>query len=472
MDSYDNNNNNNSSSNMSMNDTIDVLKPTDTDAMDDAFPHEDPHYRRYEDDENRHRSRDSEIRRDDRGSSRSPDRARDYHSSASSRSHHDRDNKYESNERRPSQHDQGRARSRSRSPGRNTAGSSSRDRRVYVGNLSYDVKWTNLKDFMREVGPVAHADVLLNHDGRSKGCGVVEFQNAEDAKEAIRRLNDVVLMGRPVFVREDRESESRIGFSGGRGAGTQQVTRNHDSSNTRQVYVGNLPYSVDWKDLKDLFRRAGPVERADVFLNGEGRSKGSGTVSFERFGDVGRAISMFHGYDWHGRRIEVREDKYGPPSGAASRGSASRSEPSRGGGYNGSYGHGSSGHGGRGGYGDYRHESSGRQSDFYDGNSRSSHHNGGYNDISMEAIPSGPAAGSGDQIYIRNLPFTTTEQDLRDLFRTCGPIRMTEILMSAGRPKGSGVVRFEMFESADKAVAKFNGYIYGGRPLEIVYDRA
>ncbi|KAG0209876.1 hypothetical protein BGX31_002019 [Mortierella sp. GBA43] len=93
--------------------------------------------------------------------------------------------------------------------------------------------------------------------------------------------------------------------------------------------------------------------------------------------------------------------------------------------------------------------------------------------MSMDAsIPSGPAAGSGDQIYIRNLPYTTTEQDLRDLFRTCGPIRMAEIMLHNGRPKGSGIVRFEMFESADKAVAKFNGYTYGGRPLEIMYDRA
>ncbi|KAF9347813.1 hypothetical protein BGX34_002876, partial [Mortierella sp. NVP85] len=306
-----------------------------------------------------------------------------------------------------------------------------RDRRVYVGNLSYDVKWTNLKDFMRQiyaiasqseeqdatlitslyilpytcpasVGPVAHADVLLGPDGRSKGCGVVEYSNAEDAKEAIRKLNDVVLMGRPVFVREDRESEARIGFSGGRNSG--HPSRGSESS-TRQIYVAN--------------------------------------------------------------------DKYGPPAGGGSRGT-SRYEPSRSShrgddygrgssGYNDSYGYSSSGHG------DYRHEGSGsRHHDLYDGTARSNHHTTNYNDMAMDAsIPSGPAAGSGDQIYIRNLPYTTTEQDLRDLFRTCGPIRMTEILLQNGRPKGSGIVRFEMFESADKAVAKFNGYTYGGRPLEI-----
>jgi RNA recognition motif-containing protein len=77
----------------------------------------------------------------------------------------------------------------------------------------------------------------LGPDGRSKGCGVAEYSNAEDAKEAIRKLNDVVLMGRPVFVREDRESEARIGFSGGRNSG--HPSRGSENS-TRQIYVANV----------------------------------------------------------------------------------------------------------------------------------------------------------------------------------------------------------------------------------------
>lgn len=90
------------------------------------------------------------------------------------------------------------------------------------------------------VGPVAHADVLLGPDGRSKGCGVVEFQTAEDAKTAIRKMNDVVLRGRPVFVREDRESGERIGASGGRA----QSSRSADVA-IRQVFVGNVSYFFD-----------------------------------------------------------------------------------------------------------------------------------------------------------------------------------------------------------------------------------
>lgn len=452
-------------------DADDILMRTDNDIIDDVA--EEPHHRRssYHDER-----RKSDVGRDfDHKPVLSRDRSDErHHSRHDSEPHpnrgHDRDDKYDV---RPalnsygSTNDAGR-RSRSGSPVRDSAGgggNSVRERRVYVGNLSYDVKWTNLKDFMREIGPVAHADVLLGRDGRSKGCGVVEYQNADDARAAIRKLNDVVLMGRPVFVREDRESESRIGFSGGRGAGGVAAAPARRDVNSRQVYVANLPYSINWKDLKDLFRKAGPVDRADIFQDKEGRSRGTGTLSFDSSHDVGRAISMFNGYDWHGRRIEVREDKFGPPAGGArpaAPSSSSRYEPSRDFGRGGdSYNYSSSSQRG------YREE--GRRDhghDMYDGAGISSHGNG-----SMANIPSGPAAGSGDQIYVRNLPLTTTSQDLKDLFRTCGPIRMAEMMETAGRSKGSGVVRFDLFESADKAVAKFNGYVYGGRPLEIVYDR-
>ncbi|KAF9184398.1 hypothetical protein BGZ51_003367 [Haplosporangium sp. Z 767] len=434
----------------------DGLLPNDSDMLDDL--HEESHHRRSYHHDDEHRENERGDNRD-----RSMDRHHGHQDSDSRRHDDDRDAKYD---RRDSAshgyNDGGRAggarRSRSRSPARRSGGSgatggSVQDRRVYVGNLSYDVKWTHLKDFMREIGPVAHADVLLGHDGRSKGCGVVEYQNAEDARTAIRKLNDVVLMGRPVFVREDRESgESRIGFSGGRGAGVSGPPSRHSapsSASARQVFVGNLPYSVNWKDLKDLFRRAGHVDRADVFMTRENRSKGSGTVSFDSSRDVGRAISMFNGYDWHGRRIEVREDKFGPPSGGSSRAGPSSH----------SY---DSGHSRN--YRDSGH-------DLYDG-ARSSNQGDYRDDINMAAVPSGPAAGSGDQIYVRNLPLTTTSQDLKDLFRICGGIKMAEILDSTGRSKASGIVRFELYESADKAVSKFNGYVYGGRPLEIVYDRA
>ena len=79
-------------------------------------------------------------------------------------------------------------------------------KRVYVGNLSWDCKWQDLKDHMRSVGEVLHADVLIGPDGKSKGCALVEYQSVAEAKRAIEELTDTEIFGRKIFVREDRVS--------------------------------------------------------------------------------------------------------------------------------------------------------------------------------------------------------------------------------------------------------------------------
>lgn len=47
--------------------------------------------------------------------------------------------------------------------------------RIYVGNLAWTVEWQELKDHMRTVGKVVHADVLQDADGRSKVRGLIFF---------------------------------------------------------------------------------------------------------------------------------------------------------------------------------------------------------------------------------------------------------------------------------------------------------
>ncbi|KAJ2983992.1 hypothetical protein NQ176_g309 [Zarea fungicola] len=101
----------------------------------------------------------------------------------------------------------------------NVRDSSQQDRRVYVGNLSYDVKWHHLKDFMRQAGDVLFADVLLLPNGMSKGCGIVEYATRDQAQQAVTQLSNQNLMGRLVYVREDREAEPRFIASGGTARG-------------------------------------------------------------------------------------------------------------------------------------------------------------------------------------------------------------------------------------------------------------
>eukprot|EP00842_Homolaphlyctis_polyrhiza_P005503 jgi/Hompol1/5954/HPOL_001837-RA len=70
-----------------------------------------------------------------------------------------------------------------------------------------------------------------------------------------------------------------------------------------------LPYIVTWIDVKELFKQVAPVVKADVYESADGRSKGCGIVEFQNPIDARNAIAMFDRYEWHGRRIEVREDR-------------------------------------------------------------------------------------------------------------------------------------------------------------------
>ena len=154
--------------------------------------------------------------------------------------------------------------------GKGGGGKGGGGKNVYVGNLTWTVSWQDLKDHFKTIGPVLNADVMQEPDGRSKGCGLVTFQNARDATRAINELHDTEINGRNIFVREDRDAPG--GGGGGKGGG------GGGSSST--VYVGNLSYHTAWQDLKDLCKEVGTVLHADVMMEEDGRSKGCGLVKF------------------------------------------------------------------------------------------------------------------------------------------------------------------------------------------------
>jgi len=82
---------------------------------------------------------------------------------------------------------------------------SSIGRRLFVGNLSWQVSWQEMKDHFKQCGMVVYADIMKDSTGRSKGCGIIEFDRHEEAQDAMQRLNGTTLDGRQIFIREDRE---------------------------------------------------------------------------------------------------------------------------------------------------------------------------------------------------------------------------------------------------------------------------
>ncbi len=108
------------------------------------------------------------------------------------------------------------------------------------------------------------------------------------------------------------------------------------------LYVGNLPYSMNDQELNDLFSEIGQVRSAKVMSDREtGRSRGFGFVEMEDDGAGREAIEKLNGSDCGGRALVVNEAR------------PREERPRGGGGYGGGGGRGGygGGGGGRGGYG-------------------------------------------------------------------------------------------------------------------------
>src|SRR4051794_26905228 len=93
-------------------------------------------------------------------------------------------------------------------------------KKLYVGNLSYEVDSSELEQLFGQHGQVVSAQIINDRDtGRSKGFGFVEMGTDEEAQAAITALNGQQHGGRAATENEARPREDRGGGGGGGGRG-------------------------------------------------------------------------------------------------------------------------------------------------------------------------------------------------------------------------------------------------------------
>ena len=85
-------------------------------------------------------------------------------------------------------------------------------KKLYVGNLSYNISEEELKNVFTPIGEVQSCKIITDAaTGRSKGFGFVEMANDEDADKAIATLNGTTVMDRAINVSEARPQTERAG---------------------------------------------------------------------------------------------------------------------------------------------------------------------------------------------------------------------------------------------------------------------
>jgi len=96
-------------------------------------------------------------------------------------------------------------------------------RKLYVGNLPYEVGEGELQDLFGQAGSVESVTVMRDQmTGRARGFAFVEMSTDEEAQQAITTLNGSQVGGRSLTVNEARPKAARSGGGGDFGGGRRR----------------------------------------------------------------------------------------------------------------------------------------------------------------------------------------------------------------------------------------------------------
>jgi nucleolin len=284
---------------------------------------------------------------------------------------------------------------------------------VYVGGLPRDASEGALQEVFAKCGDIVSVRVLMDRaTGQPRGFGYVDFATSEAAEAALAM--DGSSLGESEPIKVDR--------AGPRPA----MTPRKPSEPSSTLYVGNLPFEVTERTLRQLFdTEEGDVTAVRLAQDREtGRPKGFAHIQFASTEAAQRAFESVNGQELEGRKLRM---DYSSPSPSGSRDGRSSGFSGRGGGggssygsRGGSYGGGSRSGGGGGGYG-------GRSGGGYNGGGGgySGGGGGGYGGRSGSGGGRGGGYGGGDRggggsyggVRISSSPHTTRSSSVTGTWR-------------------------------------------------------
>lgn len=163
---------------------------------------------------------------------------------------------------------------------------------VFIKNLDKQIDNKALYDTFSAFGNILSCKIVTDDNG-SKGYGFVHFETEEAARNAIEKVNGMLLNDKKVFVGRFMSRKERLEQLGDK---VKKFTN---------VYVKNLPDDVDDEQLTELFSKYGSVMSAKVMTGEDGKVKGFGFVSFETSEAAEACVQDMNGSESLGRKLYV-----------------------------------------------------------------------------------------------------------------------------------------------------------------------
>ncbi len=219
--------------------------------------------------------------------------------------------------------------------------------RLYIGNLDYTVSNSELADFFGKAGKVISADVITNpHNGRSKGFAFVEMGSVEEAKDAVKSLQNKDFKGREILVsgakskpargKEQRPEQKEWSPQGDRPPrressrrrsgdrprndrgerrgrkryeddppAEQRKPRKVEVVTSAVLQVGNVAGDATEDDLRDVFRDISTIASVKLPEASDSPEKGTARVEFASIEEAQNAVTILHGKSFMGQQITL-----------------------------------------------------------------------------------------------------------------------------------------------------------------------
>ncbi|KAF2188418.1 RNA-binding domain-containing protein [Zopfia rhizophila CBS 207.26] len=332
-------------------------------------------------------------------------------------------------------------------------------RSLFVRSLAPPVSTDDLTEHFSQSYPIKHAIAVLNPTTKQcKGYGFVTFADAEDAQRAKEVFNGSELAGRKIRVEiaeprhRDVSSEipghkKSIPSAAAVEAKAAREQQRREQQQPPKLIIRNLPWSIKEPDqLAVLFRSYGKIKHATLPKNKTGQLAGFGFIVLRGRKNAERALGGVNGKEVDGRTLAVdwaveKETWQNLQSAAQDKDIEATNEE---------------------GESESSDESVAEASESEDDDesvneSEIEDSNADYEDVSqsedggVEVTVEGPKQRSdSNTLFIRNLPFTATDDSLKEHFIQFGLLRYARVVLDheTERSKGTGFVCFAKEEDA------------------------
>jgi nucleolin len=175
--------------------------------------------------------------------------------------------------------------------------------KLYVGQLNYKASEEMIANLFGSCGTVGSVCIIKYQDtGKPKGFAFVDMGSVDEAKDAIKHLNDQEFMERRItvsFARNNKKKEENVFesiYTGG-----------------VKLYVGNLSYDSTEDSIQKYFESVGGVTSVKIVMDRDkDRSKGFCFVDMNEEDGAKAAVEKLNNQIFEGRKLNVSSAKDKP----------------------------------------------------------------------------------------------------------------------------------------------------------------